>query len=704
MQWRLYNKEIIWAFLVGFFVLFLFYVLNIEIFYPIGKNILDGSGDGLKNLYTFGYYLKYGKGLFFNGMLYPFGEHITYVDAQPLYVWLIWLVESIFHFKIENPIIYIHLIVLLNIYFATFFVFLILKHFKVSFFVAFVGTVVIVLLSPQIYRNGDHFALASVVVIPFFWWWRLQITTSNTNYFFYAVTLSLVGFIHPYLLFMVVLLLLSYEFVLLLFYKNKRWHFVFPILAFLLFYGIILYTDTITDRPKAAWGAKAFSCNWYDLLLPINGVVKDFFIRKIPSIIPFYTEGHAYITVFGIFILLISFFYLIRHIYTHKNIKIKRGSIEFWLLAATPILIFAFYIPFRWNEEFFSFINPFKQFRGTGRFIFVFYYVYMVYVFVCMDRLYHKVQYPIFKIIFWFCCLITIYDIYNASNYLKYRFDSYGNKNAYNSYKDYTDKLTSKIKNKSDYESIIVYPPSTEGTEKLWIDNDWNAKISSYWVSYFTGLPMVNVHSSRVSFDNCMQIFQLSGFYTMPKPIVQKFNPNKKQLVLLKTDRLNDDVPLVQNATFIDSINDIALLEIDLNSININKNKRVFWVDSSYTLLERKSYKKGNKLGLFINQTTNILALDLTNKKFNKLRILFWYTPNYYKTSSVPVCSLYYIDAQNKEHFIKDWRESHTDTYNYKDGWLCVDYELNIENNFKQLRFMIDGKQIYLSEFRVYGK
>ncbi|HMZ94654.1 MAG TPA: hypothetical protein PLD56_09055, partial [Chitinophagales bacterium] len=206
MQWRLYNKEIIWAFLVGFFVLFLFYVLNIEIFYPIGKNILDGSGDGLKNLYTFGYYLKYGKGLFFNGMLYPFGEHITYVDAQPLYVWLIWLVESIFHFKIENPIIYIHLIVLLNIYFATFFVFLILKHFKVSFFVAFVGTVVIVLLSPQIYRNGDHFALASVVVIPFFWWWRLQITTSNTNYFFYAVTLSLVGFIHPYLLFMVVLL------------------------------------------------------------------------------------------------------------------------------------------------------------------------------------------------------------------------------------------------------------------------------------------------------------------------------------------------------------------------------------------------------------------------------------------------------------------------------------------------------------------
>ncbi len=692
------------AFFTALFVLFIFCILTTEIFFPLGNNIIDGSGDGLKNLYTFSYYLKYGKGLFFNGMLYPFGEHITYVDAQPFYVWLIWLIESVFNFKFENPIIYIHLIILLNIFFAAFFVFLILKYFKVSLFIAFVGTVVIVLLSPQIYRIGDHFALGSIAVIPFFWWWRLQITTSNINYFFYAIILSTVGFIHPYLLFMVVLLLLSYEVLLLLFYKKRTVHFVFPIIAFLLFYSSILWTDTTTDRPKIAWGANAFSSNWYDLLLPINGAIKDFFIKKFPSIVPSYTEGHAYITVFGIFILLISVFYLTRYIYTHKNIKIQRDSIQLWVLAAMPILVFAFYIPFRWNEDFFAFINPFKQFRGTGRFVFVFYFVYMVFVFVYIEKLYHKNQAYVFKVLFWIFCLITMFDIYNTSNYLKNRFDSYGNKDAYNSYKNYTDNLTRKLDNISEYESIIVYPPSTEGTEKLWIDNDWNAKISSFWVSYFTGLPMANVHSSRVSFDNCMQIFQLSGFYTMPKPIVQKFKPNKKQLVLLKTERLNDDIPLVQNAKFIDSINDIALLEIDLNSIGTNKNNGVFWVDSSYTLLEQETFNNGNKSGLLINQTTKILELDLNSKTYNKLRILFWYTPNAFKVSSIPICSMYSIDENNKEIFIKDWRESHTNTYNYKDGWICVDYELSIDNKYKKLRFTINGNQIYLSDFCVYGK
>ena len=45
----------------------------------------------------------------------------------------------------------------------------------------------------------------------------------------------------------------------------------------------------------------------------------------------------------------------------------------------------------------------------------------------------------------------------------------------------------------------------------------------------------------------------------------------------------------------------------------------------------------------------------------------------------LPICSLYKLTENNQKYFIKDWRETHTDTYNYKDGWLCIDYELNAE-------------------------
>jgi len=128
------------ALFVATCTLFVFYILNVEIFYPIGKNIMDGSGDGLKNLYTFSYYLKYVNGWHFNGMLYPFGDHITYMDAQPLYVWLIRVFESIFNIQTENPVIYIHLILLANIFIAAFFIFLILRHFGVRPLIAFTGT------------------------------------------------------------------------------------------------------------------------------------------------------------------------------------------------------------------------------------------------------------------------------------------------------------------------------------------------------------------------------------------------------------------------------------------------------------------------------------------------------------------------------------------------------------------------------------
>src|SRR4051812_26014633 len=42
------------------------------------------GGDGAKNIFTYLYHSMYGKGYWFEGMNYPYGEHITYTDGQPL--------------------------------------------------------------------------------------------------------------------------------------------------------------------------------------------------------------------------------------------------------------------------------------------------------------------------------------------------------------------------------------------------------------------------------------------------------------------------------------------------------------------------------------------------------------------------------------------------------------------------------------------
>lgn len=700
------NRDYIFALICSLSGIFIFILLTYPLYFPIGNRILDASGDGLKNLYTFAYYLKYGNGFTFNGLLYPFGEVVTYMDAQPLYVWIIWFLESTFHFHIENPIIYIHAIILINIQLAFFFIFLILRHFKTGILVSFLASIIIVLLSPQIYRSGDHFALASVAVIPFFWWCYLKISNKQKiHYFIYATGLVFIGFIHPYLILMVVMLLFFYEIIKSIFTKKLRPEIILPIYSMLLFYSILKIIDTKKDRPTTAWGAKEFACKIYDLLLPLNGWLKDYCMAKFPSIIPYYTEGHAYITIFGFFAAIYSVLAIYKLLYKKQTIQsVPNNDIIIWLSASIPILCFAFYIPFAWNEDLFAIINPFKQFRGTGRFVVVFYFVYLVYSTVVVNKIL-KNKNKLVNVIMLLALLITMYDVYNSSKYLKMRYDMYGKENVYNFYKEYTNKLFSNIKDINKYESIIVYPPSTEGTEKLWIDNDWTAKINSFWVSYFSGLPMANVHSSRVSFDDCMKIYQLSGFYNMPKNIIDKFNPEKKQLILLKNERLQDDIPLIKNAHFVNSVEDISLLEIDLSTLRNTDPTKTTWIDTSYTFLAKNNFNTSKDTCLLIQKNTDVLNVKLNETRyFKSLRILFWYTPNLIKNSSVPICSMYSIDKHQEQNFIKDWREIHTNTYNFKDNWLCVDYELPIDSTVKNILFKLDGNNFYVDNFEVYGR
>src|SRR4051812_35207730 len=51
----------------------------------INEVLVSTSGDGIKNYFTFIYHAKNDPGILnFEGMNYPFGEHIVYTDCQPI--------------------------------------------------------------------------------------------------------------------------------------------------------------------------------------------------------------------------------------------------------------------------------------------------------------------------------------------------------------------------------------------------------------------------------------------------------------------------------------------------------------------------------------------------------------------------------------------------------------------------------------------
>jgi hypothetical protein len=75
------NKYLL-ALILSFTILCFFLVLNHEIYLPIGSNISDFTGDGIKENFTFAYSLRYDNDLHFSGLFYPYRELIIYMDCK----------------------------------------------------------------------------------------------------------------------------------------------------------------------------------------------------------------------------------------------------------------------------------------------------------------------------------------------------------------------------------------------------------------------------------------------------------------------------------------------------------------------------------------------------------------------------------------------------------------------------------------------
>ncbi len=699
------------AALWSIFIVLVFLVLNHEIYLPVGKNLAEYTGDGIKNLYTFAYYLKYDKGFDFSGLFYPYEELVVYMDAQPLWVWVIKGLESVFHFQVESPVLYIHLILLFNLWLCGFFLFKILFYYTKNSYFTFIGTFVIVLLSPQIFRFASHFALGNMGIIPMFWWWYICLSAQKKifPYIPFAFGVFLTGFIHPYLMLMLLFLFASFELIASFIYKKFFWKKLLCAVAPLIMFQVaIRLLDHVEDRPVNAWGAKEFACRWYDLLLPLTGDLKAFFIERFPKISPYYTEGHGYITVFGLLVLILllanGIFALIRKRWKAEP---EYNSAVHWLLASLPVLLFAFFIPFRWSDGLIDLIAPLKQFRGTGRFVVVFYYVYLVFVFVYLSRLY--LEYPkSISLVMVICLLISFKDILNNSRKIRSDFWEYGKLDAYHHFKSKAEELFSKAGDLEQYQCIIPYPASTEGTEVIWLDADWTAKIHYFWFSYFYHLPVATVHSSRVSYSKNMELVQLSGFFTSPKPVLEKFDPDRKCLVLAEEKHQYENIPLIKNAVWLNTVDGLALYSIDIKDLKhlSTEERHPDWIDTSaYTLLAVNKFDRQKNGHLFVEtkqDSHEIIEFEVADDKKDKtVRVLFWYVPKHNEDSEIPIVSAYQV-VDGQEIFIRDWRERHTHTYNYRKGWFCVDFPLSLNNETTKVKLKISSQEILVDDVAVY--
>ena len=152
-----------------------FFIFKPGIQHP-NSYLYSKSGDAQKSYFNFSYYLKYDKGIKHDGINYPYGDHLQYINSHPLYVQVIKFVDKNIYPVANYGVGILNLTMIISLLLAIPFLFLILRHYSLPRWYAAILSVILLLLSPQFDRIHGHFEMVYAFFLPMYWYllirWR----------------------------------------------------------------------------------------------------------------------------------------------------------------------------------------------------------------------------------------------------------------------------------------------------------------------------------------------------------------------------------------------------------------------------------------------------------------------------------------------------------------------------------------------------
>ncbi len=529
------------------------------LFYP-NQVLLTSGGDGIKNYFTYLFYIAQDKGTHFSGMNYPYGEHILFTDNTPFLSSIIAWSKNYFPFLVENSLGILHFILLANVPIAAIYIYKIMQHFGSKPWWSILSAIFIVFFSPQLFRIHGHFGMALVVMIPFVIFQLVKYQEQTKIKYSIAIFLvsSCLAFFHLYNLVIIAFLVFSY----LLSYwiiERKTWQqklrYSIPLLfsiglSFVLFLSFVSITDNVKDRPSYPYGTFQYNTVGKDLFVSqtyLGNVLKVIFGGH-ESI--FDGEGNGYVGLLGIVVVIFLIIDFVKKLINKKsNFPILKSlkPYHIWLLTSLWSLLFAMGFPLIFFKDLLTDAIPFlRQFRAMGRFIWIFYYLFMIssalFAYYFSQQLSIKNKNLWSKIVFvvvlgiWSVQLLGYFQYYHALS-LNFRkmYESFNDKNAEN----WTSFLQKKGYKSSDFQAVIGLPFYHIGSEKIWI-MDVNEGATSYNLfktALQTKLPIVNVMMSRTSWQQTFEMIRIADGQFSEKTYYQLCN--EKPFLILVSDSNN---------------------------------------------------------------------------------------------------------------------------------------------------------------------
>ncbi len=512
------------------------------------------TGDGGKNIFTYLYHALYGKGIWFTGMNYPYGEHIVFAADQPL------LSVTLNSFTNSTPgqaLALMGWLISLSYIIAISYIYKILSHFGVKPFIALFFAGLIGIFTPQLMRIQGHYGLSYSCIMPMLFFWTIRYNENpQWKYPFYIFILGcFFTFLHPYFAAFILIWVIAYAVGCFIFTKNTftEWiKHVLPILfsaisVLALFVLMMKLTDPAKDRPVSPLGMLE-NCTTANQIFtsyfsPVWRYVKDH--TKYTGVSES-GEGYNYVGIVTIAVLLFSLVMgIINKLNKNENNNIvsNRRFSPIWLFIAITTLLFSMGVPFIWHMEWLlDYVSLLRQFRTLGRFGWIFYYVIAVYSVVVINTWYvHYIRKK--KTVTGYLIILTTMAIwsYEASGYVLHEKKDLDNAADNIAIISPPGKITwpGFLKEhhfvSGDFQALLIFPFFEIGTEKLSMGDDFNG-LNTFGISIYAALqlhlPMIDAMMSRTSWSIAeKQVKIIAGPY-VHKPILDEIKNDKPFLLL----------------------------------------------------------------------------------------------------------------------------------------------------------------------------
>lgn len=698
--------------------------------------LFSSSGDAVKSYYNFGYYLKYDSGIDHNGINYPYGDHLQYINSHPLHLQLFKFLDRTIYPLSDYGVGILNLGMILSLLLGIPIIYLLMRKFSLPPWYAATVSLIIIFLSPQVDRIGGHFEMVYAFFIPLYWYLLLNWQESGKKYL-WSILLVLTalagGFISAYYAAFLAIFPMAIILVQLWMHRRKPRGYlpegihllILAILPLIIIKGFVNLTDWVEDRPDNPWGFFVHHANLFSIFLPPASVLRELLRPVINLSYPW--EGRAYVGMPGT-ILAVSFAgIIILRLFKRSRTRWKsffpNRKLKLYLAAAVMVLLFSMCIPFKWGLGFLTeLLPPLKQFRCLGRFAWIFYYVFTVFTatyIYYLYRLFRKKGYHLqalvgLLIILGYWGLESITQIQKSSSRI---FNT--NEIFKAEHLDIQTVLKESGKTAEEFQAIFFLPYANTSGDKLLFERGLDAFTEAMRCSYQTGIPLIQSFSPRLSLSQAMSSIQLLADSSIYKQRVDDMNGKPILLVQTHQELNSRENSLSERADKFWSGAEFSLAQLPVQSFNQGfeswkelageladslqdseslclgmKAEQLIYRDFEELSSERAFTGSG---AVFLKKGSVELFNENLYKRFpdTELELSFWLYVDH-RTHNMPRPELQFWDQNGK--LIHSERLNARQVHNADGMWIRIASKLVPEQQIRY-RLLVKGKYITVDDF-----